>query len=129
MRYHRRSRASLRRYNWPRPKPERCRDKRSPRPDRGGNALEDFNNAPSRYELARTWASYEDDSRHYIHLSDGGLSDNIGLRGPEVAITSSDSSWSLLNKVNNGIVKRLAVIVVDAKPQEPMSIDKSSTPP
>jgi len=93
------------------------------------NALEDFDNAPSRYELARTWASYEDDSRHYIHLSDGGLSDNIGLRGPEVAITSSDSSWSLLNKVNNGIVKRLAVIVVDAKPQEPMSIDKSSIPP
>ncbi len=83
------------------------------------SGLQDFAKVPSRYDRAKTWVSYEDaERRPYIHLNDGGLADNIGLRGPEVAITTSDSSWSLLNKVNNGVVKRLAVIIVDAKPQE-----------
>ena len=100
------------------------------RPPWVGNALRDFAKVPSRYDRAKTWVSYEDAAqRPYIHLNDGGLADNIGLRGPEVAIATSDSSWSLLNKVNNGDVKRLAVIVVDAKPQEATTLDDSARPP
>jgi NTE family protein len=91
------------------------------------SGLQDFAKVPSRYDRAKTWVSYEDaERRPYIHLNDGGLADNIGLRGPEVAITTSDSSWSLLNKVNNGVVKRLAVIIVDAKPQEATTLDDSA---
>ena len=94
------------------------------------SGLQDFAKVPSRYDRAKTWVSYEDaERRPYIHLNDGGLADNIGLRGPEVAITTSDSSWSLLNKVNNGVVKRLAVIIVDAKPQEATTLDDSARPP
>ena len=93
-------------------------------------ALKDFYHLPTRYDRAKTWVSYEDATvRPFIHLSDGGLSDNIGLRGPEVALTTSDSSWSLLNKVNRGEVKRIAVIVVDAEPGTDQSLDQSARRP
>jgi predicted acylesterase/phospholipase RssA len=92
--------------------------------------LKDFDGAPTRYERAKTWLSYRDATqRPYVHLNDGGLADNIGLRGPEVAITSSDPNWSLFNKVNRRHVTRIAVIVVDAKPQEEPKLDRCARPP
>ena len=39
-----------------------------------------------------------------MHLLDGGLSDNIGLRGPYVALSGQDSAWSLYTKINQGKV-------------------------
>ncbi len=92
--------------------------------------LKDFDGAPSRYERAKTWLSYQDATqRPFIHLNDGGLADNIGLRGPEVAITSNDPNWSLLSKANRRQVSRIAVIVVDAKPQEEPELDRCASPP
>jgi NTE family protein len=100
------------------------------RPEWVQNGLKDFHGVPSRYARANTWISYEDSTqREFIHLNDGGLADNIGLRGPEVAITTNDSTWSLLNKANSGLVKRIAVIVVDAKPGKDLKLDGSAKPP
>lgn len=53
-------------------------------------------------------------ARAYIHLTDGGVADNIGLREPLTAITSVNNSWSLLRLINREKVNRLAVIVVNA---------------
>jgi NTE family protein len=90
----------------------------------------DFERVPRRYDRAANWKSYEDaDRRPYVHLSDGGLADNIGLRGPEFAITTGDSAWSVLPKVNLGQVKRLVVIVVDAKPESDSALDRRARPP
>ena len=95
-----------------------------------GEALQDFYGAPTRYDRARALTSYENAAeRPYIHLSDGGLTDNIGLRGPEVALTSGDSSWSLLPALNNRQLQRIAVIVVDAKGADDRSIDHSDSRP
>jgi NTE family protein len=97
-------------------------------PDWVGLALRDFTVNPSRYNRAVTWRSYENAAhRPFIHLSDGGLADNIGLRGPEVAINSDDPSWSLLRMVDK--VKHLAVIAVDAKPEDPTTLDRYARPP
>ncbi len=99
-------------------------------PEWVSEGLKDFEDAPSRYERAKTWLSYRDATqRPYVHLNDGGLADNIGLRGPEVAITSNDPNWSLLNKANLRQVRRLAVIVVDAKPEEEPKLDRCARPP
>lgn len=90
----------------------------------------DFESAPQRYDRAANWISYEDAQRRpFLHLMDGGLADNIGLRGPEFAITTSDSPWSLLTKANNDQVKRIIVIVADAKPETEPEVDRSARPP
>jgi NTE family protein len=90
-------------------------------------ALQDFSTNPTRFHRADVWSSYKDsDARPFIHLSDGGLADNIGLRGPEVALTSTDSPWSVLNRKS---VQRIAVIVVNAKTPNEAAIDKSSRRP
>jgi hypothetical protein len=53
--------------------------------------------------------------RPYIHLLDGGLADNIGLRGPYMALSSDASPWSVLSKINQGRVRRVVVITANAK--------------
>lgn len=90
---------------------------------------------PFRWDRARVWKSYEDPRRPFIHVIDGGVSDNIGLRGPTAAITSNDSPWSVFNKVNPrqfedpDKIERVVVIVVDAKPRSRPELDEKAKPP
>jgi hypothetical protein len=89
----------------------------------------DFYAAPQRYALAKTWRSYEDAShRRFIHVSDGGLADNIGLRAVEGAMIFT-GSLNLFDKVNNDQVKRFVIIAVDAKPETKASHDRHVRPP
>ncbi len=90
-------------------------------------ALHDFQLNPTRYNRAKILSSYADASaRPYIHLSDGGIADNIGLRGPAIALTSTDSPWSILD---NRKIQRVAVIVIDSKTPGDASIDDSPRRP
>jgi len=43
------------------------------------------------------------------------LSDNIGRRGPYVALSGLDSAWSLFIKINQGKVRRMLVIAASAR--------------
>lgn len=52
--------------------------------------------------------------RDYVHLIDGGVADNIGLRGPLTAVRSTNNPWSVLQLINNREVDNLLVIVVNA---------------
>jgi NTE family protein len=81
----------------------------------------------NRSRIARTYLNSEE--RKYIHLLDGGVSDNIGLRGPLLSIRSNDLSWSLMNKINLKEIKKLVVIVVDARTDPNTGIDKSPDGP
>jgi NTE family protein len=65
--------------------------------------------AESRLSLAAAGPA-----RPYLHLTDGGVADNIGLRGPLAAILSVDHPWSVLRLMNRERVSTLAVIVVNA---------------
>ncbi len=67
--------------------------------------------------------------RNFIHLTDGGVADNIGLREPLVAITSVDNSWSVLRLINLNKVKKLAVIVVNAATNPVTERDKTPDVP
>jgi NTE family protein len=85
---------------------------------------------PPRFNRARIARSYLDsEERKYVHLLDGGVSDNIGLRGQLLAIRSNDLSWSLLNKINLKEIKKLVVIVVDARTDPKTEIDKTPKSP
>ncbi len=91
--------------------------------------LSEHEQFPREYRRSANWSSYEDPERKYVHLIDGGLADNIGLRGPEWAILGTQSAWSLLSKVNDGVTKRIVVIAVDATPKVSMERDQSAAPP
>lgn len=93
-------------------------------------ALKDIRVNPRRFNRARLDRSYLDgEGRPYLHLLDGGVSDNIGLRSPLTAIRSNDLQWSVPNKINRGMIKKLVVITVDAKTIPTTDSDKSPSPP
>ncbi len=93
-------------------------------------AHDDLMTNPPRFNRARIARSYENrEERPFIHLLDGGVADNIGLRGPLTAINSNDPSWNLPNKINLGIIKKLVVIVVDARTDPKTDIDNTPSSP
>lgn len=93
------------------------------------NALEDQESNPRRYLVASELVSYLEGDRPYLHLLDGGVADNIGLRGPYYALTSNDSPWSVVNKINNRQIRRIVVIVVNAKKAGVDKIDRRHNAP
>ncbi|HYA37397.1 MAG TPA: patatin-like phospholipase family protein [Candidatus Methylomirabilis sp.] len=92
-------------------------------------ALRDLSANPRRYYRARMLRTYEERDRHFVHLLDGGVADNIGLRGPLTSIRSGDVDWSVLNKVNNEEIRKLVVIVVDARNEAKPEFDESPRAP
>jgi NTE family protein len=92
-------------------------------------ASKDLLDNPPRFNRARIARTYLSSERPYIHLLDGGVADNIGLLTPLVALTSNDLPWSLLNKINQGKIKKLVVIVVDARTDPKTKTDKSPCSP
>jgi NTE family protein len=101
------------------------------RPNRGRTAR-----AENRVSLAATGPAGP--LRSYVHLMDGGVADNIGLRGPLDALNSPDHPWSVQRMINNNEIDKLVVIVVnaatnpatdrDATPNVPGLIDTVITP-
>jgi len=88
-------------------------------------------NPARRWVRGRDLASYQDakDERRFVHLLDGGLADNIGLRGPYAALTSNDSGWSVLQKINQGAVNRVVVITANAKTKHRTTWDRHESAP
>ena len=68
-------------------------------------------------------------ARPYIHLTDGGVADNIGLRGPLDAIASTNHPWSVLQLMNRKLVGKLVVIVVNAATNPATERDRSAAVP
>lgn len=103
------------------------------RPDWVDHALDNEIEANSRrYDRAVNWTTYEEtEARPYIHLLDGGISDNMGLRISKLAMVTGDTSWGLVEKIARGTVKRLVLIAVDARSREYLneSADRSPSPP
>jgi NTE family protein len=61
-------------------------------------------------------AAYAEDRDHrYIHLLDGGLSDNLGLRNAVGALTAASEPVRAMQEIGHGDVKRILVIVVNAE--------------
>ncbi|PMR67085.1 patatin-like phospholipase family protein [Halomonas heilongjiangensis] len=93
------------------------------------SGLRDLDSNPRRYYRARSLRTYQAPERRYVHLLDGGVSDNIGLRLPLTALRSSDLPWSVLTRMNLEQIDKLVVIVVDAKTQQAPDFDTSPRAP
>jgi hypothetical protein len=91
--------------------------------------LDHKSNPKRRVAEATAAKSYRDPDRLFVHLLDGGLADNLGLRGPFQAVTTTDSPWSVLKYANLDQLDRLIVIAANAKTTKQRTWDARSAPP
>lgn len=67
--------------------------------------------------------------RPYIHLVDGGLSDNIGVRPALEFLEELQASAAYSKKVGFGDIRRIVLIIVDAHSSPPTDWDKKEKAP
>jgi NTE family protein len=98
--------------------------------------LEDYKLA--LYANALRHGSGSDRDIQYLYLLDGGLADNLGIHGLIEAIESpyaapiiagTKGGDSIIAAINNGSVRKVAVIVINARAEPPNDIYQSSSRP
>lgn len=77
-----------------------------------------------RRHIAEQVESYLDGRRHYIHLVDGGVADNLGLRGPLETVALTGGLRARFAQLGVDRPAHVAVIVVNAEvhPDPPYSL-------
>jgi NTE family protein len=83
--------------------------------------------AVQRYREMQDFQNSKD--RPYIHLVDGGVSDNIGVRGVLEALEELEASAAYQGQVGFGVVRRIVLIVVNAHSAPSTDWDRVESPP
>lgn len=79
-------------------------------------ALQQRSSDPRRFRVATILNGYLDRrARPYVHLLDGGISDNIGLRVPLENVILAGGPTGRLQQVHAQAIRRVLVIVVNAE--------------
>jgi NTE family protein len=68
-------------------------------------------------------------NRPYIHLVDGGVADNIGMRGVLETLEALGASEAGRREVGFGAIRRIVVIVVNARSAPKTDWDRKDNPP
>lgn len=91
-------------------------------------ALRERSGNTRQYHLAKQLSSYLDTEQYsYIHLYDGGISDNLGIR-LIINTTSAESNiWKTLQDLNLEKTTKLVIIVVNALKQTDVSFAKKDS--
>jgi NTE family protein len=83
-------------------------------------------------------ARYSNDLRHgpdpyrridYLYFLDGGLADNLGIRSLRSALIASYDDAQVLRAINDGKIRKLVVIVVNARSDPPNKLYQQSQQP
>lgn len=96
------------------------------------NRLMKQKSADNNYELEQTintLTPYLGNTLPYLHVVDGGITDNLGLRAIYDVIELSGGAQAFLNQVDKDLTAQIAVIVVDAATQPQNNISLSKQPP
>ena len=83
--------------------------------------------AVQRYHDMQNFQGSEE--RPYIHLVDGGVSDNIGVRGVLEAIQELAASAAFQSEVGFGVIERIVLIVVNSRSSPSTDWDRKESPP
>jgi NTE family protein len=79
-------------------------------------ALRERATNPRRFRAATIVDEWLDASKHpYLHLLDGGIADNIGLRGPIENVLLVGGVDERLRQIDSAVPRQLVVIVVNAE--------------
>ncbi|WP_170142069.1 patatin-like phospholipase family protein [Thioalbus denitrificans] len=80
-------------------------------------ALENPGISARRYRQARWQVSYLDTAqRPYLHLLDGGLADNLGVRGALDQLILEGGIWGRMQREGLNSIRQVVFIVVNAEP-------------
>jgi NTE family protein len=86
-----------------------------------------------RFRRGTTAATYLNQDpavpKPYIQLIDGGVADNVGLTRPIEMLTTNEAMPSFLNRLNLRQMRRLVLVVVNARSDPPTGYDSSAQPP
>ncbi len=80
-----------------------------------------------RYIEMETFQDGKD--RPYLHLVDGGVSDNIGVRGIIETLEELGASAKYRGEVGFGVVKRIVLLVVNSQATPSSDWDREESPP
>jgi NTE family protein len=83
--------------------------------------------AVQRYREMQDFQNSKD--RPYIHLVDGGVADNLGVRAVMETLEELAVSIAFRGEVGAGGIRRIVVIVVNARSAPKTDWDRSETPP
>ena len=83
--------------------------------------------AYQRYREMQDFQNSED--RPYIHLVDGGVSDNIGVRGVMEALEELAASSAFRGEVGFGDYRRIVLLVVNSRSSPRTDWDRNESPP
>ncbi len=88
-------------------------------------ALRKRQSTTRRYQIAKRLDAYLNvDTYTYIHLLDGGISDNLGIRLIIDTTLAEGNIWNKLKELDLDNIDRLAIIVVNAKKEQNISFAK-----
>ncbi|MFZ9478666.1 MAG: patatin-like phospholipase family protein, partial [Steroidobacteraceae bacterium] len=95
-----------------------------------GEAVEESDHASRRHFRASILASRADSPRFpYLHLVDGALSDNLGVRAPLDALTDEDDPSGLQRLLARGAIHTVVFITLNASDSQAERIAASRQPP
>jgi NTE family protein len=83
--------------------------------------------AIQRYGEMEAFQNSQD--RQYIHLVDGGVADNIGVRGVLETLEELAASAAFQGEIGFGVIRRVVLIVVNARSAPRTDWDKQESPP
>lgn len=83
--------------------------------------------ALQRYSEMQDFQNSKD--RPYIHLVDGGVSDNIGVRGVMETLDELAASAAFRGQIGFGGIQRIVLMVVNARSSPSTDWDRSESPP
>lgn len=78
-----------------------------------------------RYNAAKNLGVYLNKENYYIHLMDGGLSDNIGAR----SILDAFDRGFIRTRINREVIRQMVLTVVNARIQGEDEISRKQKPP
>ncbi len=81
------------------------------------------------YKAAEVNSYLDSGSRPYLHLLDGGITDNIGLRGMLDRVAPGDGPLNLTRAMRLGRFNRAVLIIVNAETAPDLSLDRSEEVP
>ena len=86
--------------------------------------------SPLLQQEADGWRAYADkQARRYVHLSDGGLTDNLGLRAMLDAVDSAGGPRKFLQGIGRKPARDLVMVSVDASADASVGIGTSARSP
>lgn len=98
----------------------------------GAKALEGLNDPEPfsrRRHLLEKYVKYLDsETNPYLHLYDGGLTDNLGIRNGLNRLAIADDTWGFVKSTGAGDTRRLVFIVVNAQSESKTLYSSSASP-